>query len=132
MLLVGLFTQTYEGSKEYSRSIPEEGTRVTGSIQEDALALSISPTISMMSHHSFKRLAASVYFEIAARYAEKVDGTITQLSNIGACIEDGVSMKVLGEYPDHPMDMSKICRGFIEVLNGGHIHDEDAEEPIAY
>ncbi len=127
-----MFTKSVEEGKDYERSIPEEGTRVTATIQEDALAMQISPTISMMSHHSYKRLAASVYFEIAARYAEKVDGEITQLSNIGACIEDGVSMKVLASYPDHPLDMSRICIGFQEVLNGGHIHDEDADEQIAY
>lgn len=127
-----MFTQQYEGMDTYERSIPEEGTRVTATIQDDALSLQISPTISLMSHHSYKRLAASVYFEIAAKYAEKVDGTITQLSNIGACVEDGVSMKVLARYPDEPMDMTKVCRGFQEVLAGGHIHDEDAQEPIAY
>ena len=132
VLLIGMFTQVYEGSNEYSRSIPEEGTRVTATIQEDALHLQISPTISLMSHHSDKRLAASVYFEIAAKYAEKTNGTITQMSNIGACIEDGVSAKVLARYPDEPLDWDKICVGFAEVLAGGHIHEDDELGDIAY
>lgn len=130
VLLVGMFTSTYGDA--YERRIQEEGTTVTATIQDDALHLQISPSISMMSHHSNKRLAASVYFEIAAKYAEKVNGTVTQLSNIGACIEDGVSAKVLAQYPDMPLDWTKICVGFAEVLAGGHIHDEGAEEPIAY
>lgn len=133
VLLVGMFVPVYQdGGNEFSRSIPEEGTKVTATLLPDALHLAISPTISVMSHHSHKRLAASVYFEIAARYAEKVDGKITQMSNIGACIEDGVSAKVLAEYPNHPLDIAKICVGFQEILSGGHIHDEEADEPLAY
>jgi len=132
VLLVGQFTQQFEGMDTYSRSIPEEGASVTATIQADALALQINPTISMMSHHSDKRIAASVYFELAAKYAEKVDGTVTQLSNIGACVEDGISMKVLAQYPEHPLDWAKICVGFAEVLAGGHIHDDYESEPIAY
>jgi hypothetical protein len=132
LLLVGMFTQTYEGGSVYERSIPEEGTRVTATIQSDALHLQITPSISTMAHHSGKRLAASVYFEIAAKYAEHVDGKVTQLSNIGACVEDGVSAKVLAQYPEHPMDWQKICVGFAEVLAGGHIHDDEELGDIAY
>ena len=131
VLLVGQFTQVYDGN-EYARMIPDEGTRVTATIQNDALHLQISPTVSMMSHHSNKRIAASVYFEIAAKYAEKVDGKVTQMSNIGACIEDGVSAKVLAQYPDMPLSFERACIGFQEVLAGGHIHDDFENEPIAY
>lgn len=132
VLLVGMFSPQYEGGNIYERSIPEEGTLVTATIQDDALHLQISPTISMMSHHSHKRLAASVYFEIAAKYAEKVDGTVTQMSNIGACVQDGVSMKLLAQYPDMPLSFERACIGFQEVLAGGHIHDDYDSEPIAY
>jgi hypothetical protein len=132
VLLVGMFTPQVEGSNVLERSIPEEGTRVTATINDDALHLQITPTISMMHDHSNKRLAASVYFEIAAKYAEKVDGTVTQLSNIGACVEDGISMKVLAQYPEHPLQHSLICIGFQEVLAGGHIHEDYESEPIAY
>lgn len=131
VLLVGLFTPQFIGVDIYERSIPEEGTKVTATIQSDALHLQITPSISMMSHHSDKRLAASVYFEIAAKYAEKVDGVVTQLSNIGACVQDGVSAKVLARYPDEPLSFERACIGFQEVLNGGHIHDDYEHEPIA-
>lgn len=127
-----MFVCQYEGGNVFERSIPEEGTMVTATIQADALHLQINPSISMMAHHSDKRLAAGVYFEIAARYAEKTDGKITQMSNIGACIEDGISQKVLAVYPDHPLDFNKICVGFQEVLSGGHIHEDYDSEPIAY
>ncbi len=106
----------------FSRNIPEEGTSVTATITPRSLDLQIAPTISMMSHHSHKRIAASVYFEIAAKYAEKVDGTVTQLSNIGACVADGVSSKLLAQYPHLPLSFERACIGFQEVLAGGHIH----------
>ncbi|HSE47031.1 MAG TPA: hypothetical protein VLA89_17065 [Gemmatimonadales bacterium] len=132
VLLVGQFTQEYPpDGNSYARSIPEEGTRVTATIQADALHLQISPTVSTMADHSHKRLAASVYFEIAAKYAEKVDGTVTQMSNIGSCIEDGVSAKVLAVYPDQPLSWERACVGFQEVLAGGHIHEDFDSEPIA-
>jgi len=131
VLLVGMFTQAYEGGS-YDRSIPEEGTRVSATILPDSLQLAITPTISLMSHHSHKRLAASIYFEIAAKYCEKVDGKMVQMSNIGACIEDGVSAKVLAQYPDMPLSFERACIGFQEVLAGGHIHDDFDSEPIAY
>ena len=127
-----MFTPVYENGNEFGRSIPEEGTRVTATIQSDALHLQISPTISMMSDHSHKRIAASVYFEIAAKYAEKVSGTVTQLSNIGACVADGVSSKVLAKYPEMPLSFERACIGFQEVLAGGHIHEDDEAGDIAY
>lgn len=132
VLLVGMFVPVYKDGNEYFRSIPEEGTKVTATILPDALHLQIAPPISMMWHHSNKRLAASVYFEIAAKYAEKVNGKVTQMSNIGACIVDGVRAKVLAEYPDFPLSFERACIGFQEVLAGGHIHDDFENEPIAY
>lgn len=127
--MVGLFNPLND--RTYERLIPEEGTSVTATINTDYLSLSITPAVTTMAEHSHKRLAASVYFEIAARYAEKVDGKIAQHSNIGACIADGVTEKVLAEYPNHPLDWQRICVGFADVLAGGHIHD-DYDEPIAY
>lgn len=129
VLLVGLFKPLNE--RTFERMIPEEGTSVTATINPDYLSLSITPAVTQMSEHSHKRLAASVYFEIAARYAEKVDGKITQHSNIGACIADKVTEKVLATYPNQPLDWERICVGFAEVLAGGHIH-EDHDDPIAY
>lgn len=130
MLLIGMFTPQNETI--YVRRIPEEGTSVTAMIQADSLSLAISPTVTSMAEHSHKRLAASVYFEIAARVAEKTDGKITQHSNIGQCVQDGVTQKVLAQYPQHPLDWQKICVGFAEVLAGGHIHEDYDSEPIAY
>lgn len=129
VLLVGLFTPLSE--TVYERSIPEEGTKVTATVGTETLSLSISPTVTTMAEHSHKRLAASVYFEIAARVAEKTDGKITQHSNIGQCVEDGVTNKVLAEYPRHPLDWQRICPGFAEVLAGGHIHEDYSDQPIA-
>lgn len=129
VLLVGMFVPRSE--TVYERDIPEEGTKVTAIINPESLSLSISPTVTNMAEHSHKRLAASVYFEIAARVAEKVDGTITQHSNIGRCVEDGVTNKVLAEYPKHPLDWQRICVGFQEIMAGNHIHEDYSDEPIA-
>jgi hypothetical protein len=122
VLLVGLFTP--QNDRTFQRMISEEGTSVTATINADHLSLAITPAVTQMAEHSHKRLAASVYFEIAARYSEKVDGKITQHSNIGQCIQDGVTEKVLAEYPEHPLDWQRICIGFAEVLAGGHIHED--------
>lgn len=129
VLLVGLFKPLND--RTFERMIPEEGTSVTANINPDHLTLSITPAVTQMHEHSHKRLAASVYLEIAAKYAEKTNGVITQHSNIGACIQDNVTEKVLARYPNQPLAFEKVCPGFQSVLSGEHIHD-DHDEPIAY
>ena len=103
----------------WRRWIEEERCHVTARMGDTYLSLSIEPTISMDSHHDGKRITAGVYFEIAAKYAEKVGGTITQHSNIGACRQGGSGELVLAEYPSSPLDWSKICNGFQRVILGG-------------
>ncbi len=114
----------------WSRRIDEEGTTVTAVLSTDRLCLSLSPTISQYSHHFGKRLATGVYLEIAARYAEKVDGEVVQLSNVAGCSESGIVRKELAWYPTRPLDFSRVCAGFQEVI-AGHSHEGDEEEIIA-
>jgi hypothetical protein len=84
---------------------------------------SISPSISSYTHHYGKRITAGVYFEICAKYAEKVDGTVTQKANVAGCSNGGVASLVMAVYPNIPLTYERACRGFQELIMG---HDHDA------
>jgi len=104
----------------WERVIPEEGTIVNASLTDGSLELNISPAISVFAHHHGKRLAASVYFEIAARYAEKVDGRVVQRATVVGC-KAGESPQelIIAQYPELPMNFERICNGFRETLLEG-------------
>jgi hypothetical protein len=104
----------------WERAIPEEGTVVNVSLTNGSLELNISPAISVFAHHHGKRLAASVYFEIAAKYAEKVGGEIIQRATVVGCKSgDNPQELVVASYPHLPMDFERICPGFRAVLLEG-------------
>lgn len=115
LLPVGLFVPF---DNKWVRNVYEEQTSVFATLDADGLHLFLSPTISAYSQHHGKRISAGIYFEMAVRYAEKCDGTIIQQSNIGLCIEDGITQKLLAHYPDQPLCWSSICRGFQEEILG--------------
>jgi hypothetical protein len=126
VLEVGLFRPVYwlpgepDLAANWERAIPEEGAVVNASLLDGALELNISPAISLFSHHHGKRLAASVYFEIAARYAEKVGGEVIQRATVLGCKPRERSHDlVLARYPDLPMSFDRVCPGFQAVLLGG-------------
>jgi hypothetical protein len=99
--------------------LPEEGTVVNACLSMDSLELNISPAISIYDHHQGKRLAASVYFEIAAKYAEKVGGEIVQRATVAGCKEGEQPQElVLARYPELPMNFDRVCPGFRSVLLG--------------
>lgn len=116
LLLVGKFEKVGE---VYLRKLEIEETQVTAILNKEAncLRLEISPPIQMYHQHAMKRLAAGVYFEMACKYAEKVDGRITQTANVTGCAE-GTNQRFLGEYPRQPMDFSRVCSGFKETFLG--------------
>ena len=119
VLAIGLFQKS--GFGQWKRDVPEEHGAVYAAFETmgdgvKTLTLSISPAVSSDEGHHGKRVLAGIYFEIAAKYAEKVDGRIVQQANIGRCIQDGVNQRVLAEYPDMPMDWSRICQGFQREL----------------
>jgi len=58
---------------------------------------------------------AGVYFEIAAKYAEKVGGTIIQQANVAGC-RTLEGQLLLAEYPLLPLSYDRICNGFKELL----------------
>lgn len=130
VLLVGQFVPNANAT-EFVRALEEEGAKVTATFEQNALRLSITPAITSLDGHNGKRITAGVYFELAAKYAEKVGGKVTQLSNVAACAGQGGQNKVLAVYPDQPLNWEAICMGFAEVIAGGHVHD-DYDEPIAY
>ena len=121
VLRVGMFTPMHSYPGYWRRDIKEEGTSVEASFNEEAsLILRLDPTVSVYSHHAGKRIAAGVYFEIAAKYAEKVGGTIIQRANVVGCKEEGAGVAdlVLAQYPNLPLQWGSICNGFREVLLG--------------
>src|SRR5262245_34598460 len=125
ILETGKFTPTYwlpdrpEIPITWERRIPEEGTAVTVSLSDGGLNVSISPSISVYSHHEHKRIAASICFEIAAKYAEKVGGEIIQRGAVAGCRPIGQSGDLLlARYPAEPLNWEHVCGGFRAVLLG--------------
>jgi len=114
----------------YQRLILDEGAAVHATITDKHLELSISPAISSDLQHHGKRRTAGVYFEIAARYAEKVNGIITQHSNVGSCITDGVRMRPLASYPEVPLQFDQVCIGFRREFMTLPWEEEDAPQPM--
>ena len=104
----------------WRRDIPEEATAVAATLDGLSLSLSLLPAVSDYAGHAGKRIAASVYFEIAAKYAEKVNGTIVQHSNVGACkgLNGTTTEHLLADYPFMPLLYERVCPGFREVLAG--------------
>lgn len=91
--------------------------------ENDALRLELSPSISQYMQHAAHRIDGGVYFEIAAKYAEKVGGVIKQLANVSGCVEaGGINEKILASYPSRPMMWEQVCRGFQEAILG-HTHE---------
>lgn len=116
LLPTGLFVPF--SVNEWRRGVPEENAYVRVSIGEDGVHFSILPTITMYAHHHGKRITAGIYFEMAAKYAEKCDGKIIQQSNIAACISDSTAEKLLAVYPNYPLDWNSVCKGFQEEILG--------------
>lgn len=116
ILTIGQFYPTHENRNYWERPIPEENCTVTAELEMDSLVLRISPAIADHEGHHGKRITAGVYFEIAQRYSEKIGGgRIIQLSNVGQCVVNGVSVHVLAE-PGEALVYERICPGFREVL----------------
>ena len=124
VLKIGLFHQTIN-LDQWERSVEEENTIVRAILGADAnsLRLELSPSISHYDHHAEKRISGGIYFEIAAKYAEKVGGEIKQLSNVVGCVEGGSAEHLLGSYPSHPLMWEKVCPGFRAVILGAHVND---------
>lgn len=125
VLAVGLFTKN--AGSGWSREIPEENTRVSAYLSGDALELSLTPSVSSMEGHHHKRIAAGVMYEIAARYAERVDGQIKQTGiNVAECMAEGIPARVIAQYPEKRLDFDRLCPGWRDVFTGA-----GDDEPIA-
>lgn len=126
ILSIGQFRPVYrlpldsEIALTWERPVPEEGTTVTVSLAADSFDLSISPPISAFAHHSGKRITAGIYFEIAAKYAEKVGGEILQRATVVGCkaTDQGPGL-LIARYPNLPMGFERVCAGFQSVLLDG-------------
>jgi len=78
----------------------------------DRLILTLQPAITSWEGHHLRRISASVAYEIASRYAEKVNGIIRQESiNVRECMGEG-SNRVLAVVPDTRFSYANLCAGF--------------------
>jgi hypothetical protein len=120
ILALGLFAPSANMPNTWQRAIEEERTTVKAIFMPDSnsLRLELSPAVSHYDHHAEKRMASGVYFEIAAKYAERVGGRITQLSNVVGCVEGGIAEHILAQYPEIPMLWERVCPGFRETILG--------------
>ena len=135
ILTIGQFSPKASAAREdgvplsWQRYVEEEDAYVTVTLGGDIFDISISPSISVFEHHLGKRITAGVYFEISARYAEKVGGEIVQRATVVGCKESAGSAGLLiARYPSMPMTFDRICHGFQAVLLSGHYH---LDEPRA-
>ena len=109
----------HEVATNWERQIPEEGCAVNANLSGERLQLNITPAISIFAHHAGKRITAGVYFEIAAKYAEKVGGEIVQQANVAGCIEgSGINELLIAHYPAMPLQFDRICSGFKALILG--------------
>jgi hypothetical protein len=109
----------------WKRDIPEENATVNVSLTGGCFEISIAPSISNFDHHLGKRITAGVYFEISAKYAEKVGGEIIQRATVVGCkLSDQGTGLVIARYPSMPMSFERVCAGFQQVLlnDPGHDH----------
>lgn len=118
ILTVGLFTPS--GSRQWQRRITdgEDTTAVNVSLVDGKMEVWLTPAVNVYAAHAQKRVAASVYFEIMAAYAEKVGGTIVQKANVTGCTDGGVSMHTIAHYPEMPLLWENVCAGFKSVFLG--------------
>lgn len=117
ILRVGQFEEKTPGY--WVRAVPEEGCSVVvnlGGIFE----ASIQPSISTYDHHHGKRITGGIYFEICAKYAEKVGGEIIQKATVSGCkpADTPIASLVIAQYPDKPLMWERVCRGFQEEILG--------------
>ncbi len=121
ILGIGLFVPIYwdpakKMAVNWMRHVVEDDGRegdVTATITTESFDLNLSPAISTYPQHAGRRRAAGVYFEIATRFAERINGEIRQLSTVVGCKTGDAPLALLvARYPDLPIDFSRICRGF--------------------
>ena len=110
MLRIGLFVPD---TTAYWRRTLEDGLMVTAYAADDALILSLSPSVASWDGHAEKRVAASCMFEMATRYAEKVNGTIIQAGiTVPLCQTEGTHTRTLAVYPETRFDYKMLCPGW--------------------
>lgn len=109
----------------WERAVPEENSRVTVNLSGQTFEINIAPSISSFDQHAGKRITAGIYFEIGAKFAEKVGGEIIQRATVLGCrASDAESALVLAHYPVMPMNFERVCAGFRAVILGEDMASE--------
>jgi hypothetical protein len=103
----------------WRRWVEEEQTAVEVRLEPDRLAISLSPAVTHLDGHAGKRVAASIMYEIAAKYAERAGGIIFQSGiNVTECRMEGSGTRLIAAYPDLRLDFGSLCPGFRAVFLG--------------
>lgn len=108
-----------DGAGFWHRVLKEEGTSVRAWLNEkdNTFELSVLPSVASHDHHMQKRQAAGVYFEIAAKYGEQVNGTVIQKALVDTCkVAAGASDYVAAHYPEYPLMWSHVCPGWRDTF----------------
>lgn len=115
---LGQFTQQrppYTGHI-WVRTVRDTAIHVYVDTKADLIRLSLFPAIGSYIQHVGKREVMSVLLEVAARYAEKVNGTVVQVNTVDECRGGGEGRRLLAAYPEMPMRWEALCPGFRELF----------------
>ena len=105
---------------KFQRFFEPEGSWIQVHYEEATLALSLQPAISSMEHHAQRRQSGGCMFEMAWRYAEKVNGIVEHMNNIGPCAAArGSSSAIVAIAPDMPLRFDALCVGWQAVFLAG-------------
>ncbi len=104
------------GRDEHQRVMAVKATIERNPDGTGLLRLYIEPSITSYEQHAGRRLQAATALEIAARYAEKVAGEITELANVTGCSDNGVRAHKLAAYPEIPLQYNNLCAGYRELF----------------
>jgi hypothetical protein len=108
-----------EPSWPWVRHLPEEGTHVLAKLEGDHVVINLRPGIHSMLDHRTRRLAGAVAFEIAWRFAEKVNGELWQVATVSGCrVSEADSTLYLARFPEERFQWENVCPGFKAVILG--------------
>lgn len=121
---------TIEASDETPLVVVNRKITVSVTQATNEMTFSLVPSISNHTeeHHRMAGIMPCVVNQLCAVIGEKANSTIFQMSLRGDCQDEGHA-RLLGAYPEFPIQFENMCLGFRTVLEHGVMQEWD-EEPI--
>ena len=123
LLRIGLFTPGTGEHNNYWHRDMGDGTGVHAQVDHQGrLVVWLSPSITSNSGHAHHRMSGGIMFEIAAKYAEKVNGIISQHGLVVPCQRElqpdhpNYNHQPIAIYPETPLMYPNICPGFRDLF----------------